>query len=123
MGLAEPADAAHGCFALLNCEKSHNSRRHPPRRHRRCTTDSNQPRHSGRRAERVNWESIMPSVAEYGFRVRHFMASPENAGGGYHVFCTQNWYMPEKVSGYFVSNSFQRSRSVEDQPAAENSAR
>jgi len=30
-----------------------NPRRHPPCPHRRRTTDSNQPRHSGRRAERV----------------------------------------------------------------------
>ena len=33
-----------------------------------------------------------------------------------YAFCTQNWYIPENVSGYFVSTSCQRSRSVSDQP-------
>ena len=41
---------------------------------------------------------------------------------GAQFFCTQNWYMPEKVSGYFVSTSCQRSRSASDQPAAANCA-
>ena len=48
---------------------------------------------------------------------------PTTNGEKSYAFCTQNWYMPEKVSGCFASSSCQRSKSVSDQPLAENSAR